>query len=94
VLCENLREIIAILGPIRVDSDEGANGLKNSDGNPLSHLQMQPGRKGGLSAGQCQARAKNELEVLSEQLEKLEKQTQYTTDAYWSEGYFGHILAS
>jgi len=79
VLCENLREIIVILGPIRVDSDEGANGLKNSDGNPLSHLQMQPGRKGGLSAGQCQARAKNELEVLSEQLEKLEKQTQYTT---------------
>ena len=28
VLCDNLREIIAILGPIRVDSDEGANGLK------------------------------------------------------------------
>jgi len=55
---------------------------------------MQPGRKGGLSAGQCQARAKNELEVLSEQLEKLEKQTQYTTDAFWSEGYYGHILAS
>jgi len=60
----------------------------------MRHLQMQPGRKGGLSAGQCQARAKNELEVLSEQLEKLEKQTQYTTDAFWSEGYYGHILAS
>ena len=28
VLCDNLREIITILGPIRVDSDEGANGLK------------------------------------------------------------------
>jgi len=51
VLCSNLREIITILGPIRVDSDEGANGLK----------------------------AKNELESLTEQLQKLEKQTQYTT---------------
>lgn len=28
VLCDNLREIITILGPIRVDSDEGAKGLK------------------------------------------------------------------
>jgi hypothetical protein len=26
--CDNLREIIAILGPIRVDSVEGGNGLK------------------------------------------------------------------
>ena len=26
--CDALREIIAILGPIRVDSEEGANGLK------------------------------------------------------------------
>lgn len=65
VLCDSLREIIVILGPIRIDSDEGANGLK----------------------------AKNELETLLEQLEKLEKQTQYTTDGYWSEGWFGHIVA-
>jgi len=65
VLCDSLREIIVILGPIRIDSDEGANGLK----------------------------AKNELETLMEQLEKLEKQTQYTTDCYWSEGWFGHIVA-
>ena len=26
--CDALKEIIAILGPIRVDSEEGANGLK------------------------------------------------------------------
>lgn len=51
VICESLKEVIQILGPIRVDSDEGANGLK----------------------------AKHELETLEEQLEKLEKQTHYTT---------------
>ncbi len=28
VACDTLREIIAILGPIRVDSVEGGNGLK------------------------------------------------------------------
>ena len=28
VCCDALKEIIAILGPIRVDSEEGANGLK------------------------------------------------------------------
>ena len=27
-MCQSLREIIAILGPIRVDSVEGGNGLK------------------------------------------------------------------
>ena len=26
--CEYLKEVIGILGPIRVDSEEGANGLK------------------------------------------------------------------
>jgi len=51
--CESLREVIDILGPIRVNSDEGAKGLK----------------------------AKNELESLSAQLEKLEKQTMYSHQA-------------
>jgi len=49
--CDSLKEIIAILGPIRVDAEEGAMGLK----------------------------AKHALEKLEEQLQKLEKQTQYTT---------------
>ena len=40
VLCDNLREIITILGPIRVDSDEGANGLKVGKTNVLKLLNI------------------------------------------------------
>ena len=35
VACDTLREIIAILGPIRVDSVEGGNGLKVTPPPPL-----------------------------------------------------------
>merc|ERR1712080_236141 len=77
--------------------DEGANGLKDSVASPQKpwqHLQWEAGRKGnGDTPALIQDGAKNELETLMEQLEKLEKQTQYTTDCYWSEGWFGHIVA-
>jgi hypothetical protein len=37
VACDTLREIIAILGPIRVDSVEGGNGLKVTPPPSTSH---------------------------------------------------------
>jgi len=76
--CESLREVIDILGPIRVNSDEGAKGLKSF--NSYAHLFLTKGRKGD-KASTVQNGAKNELESLSAQLEKLEKQTMYSHQA-------------
>jgi len=89
--CDSLKEIIAILGPIRVDAEEGAMGLKVKlsvglgldpvlvdTNNNFLHLHHEEGRK-GESLHQMQFRAKYELEKLEEQLVKLEKQVQYTT---------------
>jgi len=69
--CDSLKEIIAILGPIRVDAEEGAMGLKVIlevgrgiepvlvlTNNNFLHLHHEEGKKGGESLHQMQFRVK------------------------------------
>ncbi|XP_023348143.1 protein msta isoform X2 [Eurytemora carolleeae] len=79
-VCASLREIISILGPIRVDSVEGGNGVKVGEEDDLYlHLHFE-GRKGEKPfAVQCSA--KHALEEIEKQLETLEKQTLYRDTA-------------